>query len=356
MGRSRRSDAAKQGSRAGGPAADDQGGADLRHAGRIARRRARRERRSRTILKTTAILPSLFTISNGLLGFAAIHLATRQGVEAEPALLGAAAWLLFGAMICDMLDGRLARFARRTSDFGGQLDSMCDIISFGIAPPVLMLRTVMGAVQGQVGKAALLGRLSDVGLERLLWCVAGVYVAGAALRLARFNVENEPDESAHMTFRGLPTPGAAAAVATLVLLFDHLKNIDRGGWLFGPWLLAMNEKVALSMCAAIGLILPVVTLAAGLLMVSRLPYSHLVNQYIRGKRPFGYLVKLVMAALVAAVLEPFVALAVTAMAYLLSAPILVAWRRLTRRPAAADEADADRQADQTAEPQRAQRG
>jgi len=340
MKRGRQTDASRQGSPSGGPAAADPG-AGLRGTSRTARRRARRERRSRTILRTTAVLPSLFTISNGLLGFAAIHLATRQGVDAEPGLLGAAAWLLFGAMICDMLDGRLARFARRTSDFGGQLDSMCDIISFGIAPPVLMLRTVMGAVQGQVGKAAVLGRLSDVGLERLLWCVAGVYVAGAALRLARFNVENEPDESAHMSFRGLPSPGAAAAVATLVLLFDHLEDINQGGWLFGPWLLAMNDRLALSMCAAISLLLPLVTLTAGLLMVSRLRYSHLVNQYIRGKRPFSYLVKLVVIALVAAVLEPFVALAVAAMAYLLSAPLATAWRRLLRRPAAADEPETD---------------
>ena len=155
---------------------------------RAARRRARRERNQRRILKTTAVLPSLFTISNGLLGFA--------------------------AMICDMLDGRLARLTRRTSDFGGQLDSLCDVISFGVAPAVLMLRTVMGAVHGQVGKVAFLAPLSDVGIERILWCAAGVYVAGAALRLARFNVENEPDESAHMLFRGLPSPGAAAAVAT----------------------------------------------------------------------------------------------------------------------------------------------
>ncbi|MGB2819705.1 MAG: CDP-alcohol phosphatidyltransferase family protein, partial [Phycisphaerae bacterium] len=311
-------------------------------ATRIARRRARRDRRSRTILKTTAVLPSLFTISNGLLGFASIHLATRGGIDSEPALLGVAAWLVFAAMICDMLDGRLARFARRTSDFGGQLDSMCDIISFGIAPPVLMLRTVMGAVRGQVGKAAVLGRLSDLGLERLLWCIAGVYVAGAALRLARFNVENEPDESAHMSFRGLPSPGAAAAVATLVLLFDHLRNIDEGGWLFGPWLLSMKDELALWMCAAISIILPLVTLAAGLLMVSRLRYSHPVNQYVRGKRPFSYLVKLVVIVLPAVVLEPFVALAVAAMGYILSAPISAAWARRpgARREPGKDEAPA----------------
>lgn len=310
-----------------------------RRAVQAARRRERRERNRRRILKTTAVLPSLFTVSNGLLGFASIHLATRAGIDGEPLMLGTAAWLLFGAMFCDMLDGRLARFTRRTSDFGGQLDSLCDVISFGVAPAVLMLRTVMGAVHGQVGKVAFLSRLSDVGIERVLWCVAGVYVAGAALRLARFNVESEPDESAHMEFRGLPTPGAAAAVATLVLLFDHLMNINRGGWFFGPWLLSMNERIALWMCAAISIVLPVMTLAVGLLMVSRFRYPHVVNQYIRGKRPFSYLVKFVMV-LLAALLEPFVAMAAAAMVYVLTAPGRAAWRRLRQTTSPAPPAGA----------------
>ena len=59
-------------------------------------------------------------------------------------------------------------------------------------------------------------------MERVIWCIAGLYVACAVLRLARFNVENVPDESAHMSFQGLPSPGAAAPIAALVLLFEHL--------------------------------------------------------------------------------------------------------------------------------------
>ena len=315
-----------------GPAAKQR-----RRAHRAARRRARLERGRRTILKTTAVLPSLFTIANGLLGFTAIHLATRCGIEGDPHLLGIAAWLLFAAMLCDMLDGRLARFARRTSDFGGQLDSLCDVISFGVAPAVLMLRTVMGAIQGHVGKMAFLSRLTDVGIERILWCAAAVYVAGAAMRLARFNVENEPDESAHMEFRGLPSPGAAAAVATLVLLFDHLQHINEGGWLFGPWLLGRSDRLAMWLCAAISLILPVITLTAGLLMVSRFRYAHVVNQYVHGKRPFSYLVKVVVIGLVALVLEPFLAVACGALVYTLGAPVSATWRRIRHRAGAPEE-------------------
>jgi CDP-diacylglycerol--serine O-phosphatidyltransferase len=275
----------------------------------------------------------MFTIGNGLMGFASIYLATRQGVNGEPTQLALAAWLLFAAMFCDMIDGRLARFTRQTSDFGGQLDSMCDVISFGIAPPILMLRAVTGAAHEQVGKVFVFAQFSNIGLERLLWCLAAVYVAGAAMRLARFNVENVPDESAHMDFRGLPSPGAAAAVATLVLLFVHLQNITAGGWLFGPWLLSTNQRIAEAMAVVICVMLPLVTLATGLLMVSRFRYAHVVNQYIRGKRPFSYLVKLVVLGLLA-VMEPYLALAGAAVVYAFSAPLTAAFLHLRRPPAA----------------------
>ncbi len=291
----------------------------LRHARRIKRRMARRERNKRRLLVTISILPSMFTLSNGLLGFAAIYLSTRTAINGEPALLGVAAWLLFAAMICDMIDGRLARFARKTSDFGAQLDSMCDVISFGIAPPILMIRTVMGAINGQVSKVPLLWRLSDVGVERVLWIIGAVYVAGAAMRLARFNVENEPDESAHMSFRGLPSPGAAAAVATLVLLFDHLMHLNEGSWT-GPWPALLGPDTARWVAAIISLGLPLMTLAAGLLMVSNFRYPHVINQYIRGRKPFAYLVKLVLL-LAAGLVEPFITMAAAATAYTLWAPI-----------------------------------
>ncbi len=301
----------------------------LRQARRIQRRVARRERNKRRLLVTIAVLPSMFTLSNGLLGFTAIYLATRTAIDGEPALLGVSAWLLFAAMICDMLDGRLARFARKTSDFGAQLDSMCDVISFGVAPAILMIRTVMGAVHGQISKVPVLWRLSDIGVERALWLVGGIYVAGAVLRLARFNVENEPDESAHMNFRGLPSPGAAAAVATLVLLFDHLMHLNDSGPA-GPWPALIPPEAALWFAAVISLALPLVTLAVGLLMVSGLRYPHIVNQYIRGRKPFGYLVKLLLL-IAAAMLEPFFTMAAAATAYALTPPLTTALRRTHRR-------------------------
>ena len=270
-------------------------------------KRPARSVRSR-VLRSTAMLPALFTISNGLLGFAAICVATRQAAtfEAHIASLTFAAWLILGAMVCDMLDGRLARMTRRTSDFGGQLDSLCDVISFGIAPAILALHTSLLALDQWV---------SDPLPGRAVWCAASVYVACAALRLARFNVENEPDESAHMEFEGLPTPGAAAAVCTLVLLLGHLMN---KGWFPTPTLLLIA-----------GIALPVVTLAAGVLMVSRLRYPHPINQYIRGRRSFGYLVKLVILV-IAAALAAFITGAVVALGYVLLGPVGAVRRKLRK--------------------------
>ncbi len=288
---------------------------DIKDQRRMIRRRYRRTR----ILQATAILPSLATICNGLSGFAAIHFATKLklGENTPEAIhnLTLASGLLFLAMVFDLLDGRLARMTRRTSDFGAQLDSLCDMVSFGLAPAVLALHAVIAIFRDPA-----LG-YQNIVIERIVWSVMAVYVACAAMRLARFNVENEPDESAHMAFRGLPSPGAAAATASLVLLYAWLKSDFPA---VAPW-----QWFALA--AGISF----VTLSCGLLMVSRFRYPHLVNQFIRGKRPFGYLVKLVFllgAALVFAFLALEPTIAALTIAYVFSGPIGALWR-LWRKPA-----------------------
>jgi CDP-diacylglycerol--serine O-phosphatidyltransferase len=234
--------------------------------------------RRRRLLASIAVLPTLVTVSNGLLGFSAIHYATRETLgTASLADLERAAWLIAAAMLADMLDGRIARMTRRTSDFGGQLDSLCDVISFGVAPAMLMLRTVIMLLRQEVQH----GWLARSAVGRAVWCIAAVYVACAVLRLARFNVENEPDESAHLRFEGLPSPGAAAAVVAAVLLLSDLV-VDRGLGL--PRWLTLSAAVTL----------PLVTLAAALLMVSRVPYPHLVNQYIRNRSRWRTVIGLII--------------------------------------------------------------
>ena len=123
----------------------------------------------------------------------------------------AAAYLIFVAMLFDALDGRLARFTRHTTDFGGQLDSLADVISFGAAPAFLALAGV------QVDDLPL-----PAFFARLFWAIGALYMSCAAIRLARFNVSNEHGEQHHFSFLGLPSPGAGGAVAAFILMQQDL--------------------------------------------------------------------------------------------------------------------------------------
>ncbi len=281
--------------------------------------RRRRTVRAR-ILRGTAVLPAAFTLFNGLAGFAAIHFAAKDGfgaaLDAQNIFhLKLAAGLIFLAMFCDMLDGRLARMTRTTSDFGAQLDSLCDIISFGVAPAVLILRAAVSILRYRFDEY--------LPVERAVWCIAAVYVACATLRLARFNVETDQDESAHMDFRGLPTPAAAAGVAAMVLLFTDLMNRQIS------WLPSLTDD---SLMLGMSITLPILTLVLGLLMVSRFRYPHMMNHYIRGKKPFSYLVKLVFLILLGVMVGPFIALAVAVLFYIFSGPVHAAWLIVRPRP------------------------
>jgi CDP-diacylglycerol--serine O-phosphatidyltransferase len=214
-------------------------------------------------VKYITVLPSLVTLLNGACGFAAIIFASKAVEVGDGGYFVLAAYLVFLAMVADMLDGRLARMSHSTSSFGGQLDSLCDVISFGVAPAFLMLKLVH---QQLVADGFAHHALS----ERLVWLTALVYISCAAIRLARFNVENEQDEAKHLSFAGLPSPAAAGVVVSLVLLHEERMPDLR----------------------AVVYALPLAAAAAGALMVSRVEYPHVVNQYLRGKKPFGYLINI----------------------------------------------------------------
>ncbi len=278
----------------------------------------------RRILRGTHLLPSLLTVMNGVLGFGAIHFATKDALGTTMmANLSMASWLIVGAMICDMLDGRVARMTRRTSDFGGQLDSLCDAVSFGVAPAILACRAgVLVLYSQQLVPMTGAGPLGVV-IGRLMWCISAIYVACAVLRLARFNVENEPDESSHLAFEGLPSPGAAGAVIGAVLLLTHLAN---RGWGVQTWL----EPTAT-------IAVPLITLLAALLMVSRVGYPHVVNQLIRSQRPFGTLVKLTILA-VLLLIEPLIFAAAGAIGFMLAGVVREGILALRGRPSTNEEA------------------
>ena len=133
--------------------------------------------------------PSLFTTANLFLGFWAIIRTLHGRFEEAAPLIG---W----AIVLDLLDGRIARLTGTTSEFGGELDSLADVISFGVAPALL---AYLWAFQS---------------LERLGWLVAFLFVMCGTLRLARFNVQRHVVDSRY--FVGLPIPAAAAQVAAWV--------------------------------------------------------------------------------------------------------------------------------------------
>ncbi|MCH8216999.1 MAG: CDP-diacylglycerol--serine O-phosphatidyltransferase [Planctomycetes bacterium] len=233
-------------------------------------------------VKSITVLPSLVTILNGTFGFAAIVFASMPAAAGEltSPFIATAAYLIFCGMLADMLDGQLARMSQNTSSFGGQLDSLCDIITFGVAPAFLMLKVVTH-------------KLDDVNLanesliSRFVWLAALTYVSCAMIRLARFNVENEEASADHKTFVGLPSPSAAGVIASLVLLQE--KMLPGSKWV--PYLL------------------PFMAIAVAFLMVSRIRYPHVVNYYFKGKKPFSYLLKILMGIGLVILLDPVTALA-----------------------------------------------
>lgn len=254
----------------------------------------REHRHSRRRLRAVAVAPSLVTLLNAVCGFAAIHFAA-MGMNDPEALwmqkpqltyFAAAGYMIFLAMIADVIDGQLARRSGSTSRFGEVLDSLADMVSFGVAPAFIMLRVVESSLQDVIGQAA--PAFGPMG-GKLLWLIAAAYVCCAALRLAKFTVETQPESSAHMGFSGLPSPAAAGVIAALVLvvsdLLVELKEDVPRVWVEGATTVIIYA-------------LPLVTLGVALLMVSQVPYPHAVNRYIRGKRSFGHVVRVVLLVLV----------------------------------------------------------
>ncbi len=176
-------------------------------------------------------LPNLMTAGNLFCGFMAIVqcikarlVETLPGVDLH-AISNAehyryAVWFIFGAAAFDALDGRLARMGGRESLFGAEFDSLADVISFGMAPALLMFYLIISPTQG-------IEWFRNIG-----WFVGFVYLLCAAMRLARFNVITNPllrpgKKDSSKDFVGLPVPAAAATVASLVLLLTELAANDR---------------------------------------------------------------------------------------------------------------------------------
>lgn len=227
-------------------------------------------------MKKIAIIPTLFTLGNAVCGFAAIVFASRidqAAINAHVAnyYFAYSGALIFLAMVFDAFDGSIARRLKTASEFGGQLDSLCDAVSFGVAPGFLLMKMGLDWEEWQWPAA-----------RQAIAVIAALYMVCAILRLARFNVQNTTDAASHKRFKGLPSPAAAGCVASLALL--------RSGFAF-DWA-HLNPNIIRDMLRFWA---PLGTLTVALLMVSRVSYPHLTNQWLRGRRHFSHLVRVVLA-------------------------------------------------------------
>ena len=157
---------------------------------KFSRRQTDRPRRFR---RGVFLLPSLLTLGNLFCGYACVVYAMRADFETAALLIGV-------AMVLDLLDGFFARLTQSSSAFGVQLDSLADVVSFGLSPAILAFAWGLWP------------------LHRLGWAVGFLYVTAAALRLARFNIQTSTVTDKRY-FAGLPSPSAAAVIAATVYLY-----------------------------------------------------------------------------------------------------------------------------------------
>ncbi|MFA5685135.1 MAG: CDP-diacylglycerol--serine O-phosphatidyltransferase [Lysobacteraceae bacterium] len=236
------------------------------------------------------LLPNLFTTGGLFAGFYAIIAATSGNyVDACIAV--------FVAGLLDGLDGRIARMTGTQSDFGTQYDSLADLVSFGMAPALVMYHwslstlKLVGPVWGKVG-----------------WSVAFLYAACAALRLARFNTQVGVVDK--RWFIGLASPAAAGLMMSFIWT---VTVFGRGG----------GDVAFLALA---------LTVIAGLLMVSRVRYTSFKSLPLGERVPFVAILLAVGIFVALAIDPPRVLFAITAL-YMLSGPLTWAWGRLRRRKA-----------------------
>jgi CDP-diacylglycerol--serine O-phosphatidyltransferase len=237
------------------------------------------------------ILPNAFTTANLFAGFFAI-------VQAMNGRFEAAAVAIFVAMVLDSLDGRVARLTNTQSAFGEQYDSMSDMVSFGAAPALVIYEWSLR------------------GMGKLGWLAAFVYVAGAALRLARFNANIGVVDKRY--FQGLPSPAAAALVAGLVWLATDLRETQ--------WIDATATDLRW--------LAWVITVYAGVTMISNAPFYSFKDVNFKKSVPY-MVVPLIVLAFVLVSSDPPTVLFSLFLVYAVSGYVLWLWRWRGGRPSGA---------------------
>jgi len=252
-------------------------------------RRRRRTDRARRFRRGVYLLPSLFTIANLFCGYACVVYAMRADFDTAALLIGV-------AMVVDTLDGFIARLTNSTSAFGVQLDSLADVVSFGLAPAILAFAWGLWP------------------LQRLGWAVGFLYVTAAAMRLARFNIQTSTVTDKRY-FAGLPSPAAAAVIVSTVYLYPS----------------GLQEwRAALPALAMV--------LAPALLMVSTIRFRSVKAIEVGWRRSY-LAIFLAAVALALIAIYPRVALVVMSYSYVLVGLVFWAIGRIHRRHHEPDSVD-----------------
>jgi CDP-diacylglycerol---serine O-phosphatidyltransferase len=227
------------------------------------------------------LLPNLFTTAALFAGFYAIIAAMRGDFEN-------AAIAIFIAMVLDGLDGRIARLTNTSSKFGAEFDSLADMVSFGVAPALVVFSWALG------------------GLGKFGWSTAFIFVACAALRLARFNTQIDTADKNYFT--GLASPAAAAILASTV------------------WVCHDLGLVGAALPRELSLLVGILTAIVGFLMIANFPYYSFKGIDFRGRVPFVVMIAVVLVfGLIT--LDPPSILLVCFLGYALSGPVMQGLKR-----------------------------
>jgi CDP-diacylglycerol--serine O-phosphatidyltransferase len=250
--------------------------------------------------KGVYIIPSLFTCGN--MTFGILSMITSIKGNFIPA-----AWLLVFAMACDILDGRIARMTKTTSEFGIQMDSLSDMISFGTAPALLMYMLI-------------LNRLGRLGVA-----ITILYVLCSGLRLAKFNVTATKPHPASNTFSGLPTPAAAGIIISFVLSYE----------LLGPAGTKLSFKTLPFLIDTMPFFfkaMPVVMVLLSFLMVSNIPYTSFKKMNLSKPRAIRLLILIIVIVLLLVVYPQNIFFIIFSL-YVLSGIFIYASKKVFRKRA-----------------------
>ncbi|MBT6124082.1 MAG: CDP-diacylglycerol--serine O-phosphatidyltransferase [Halioglobus sp.] len=232
------------------------------------------------------LLPNLFTTGGLFAGFYAVIAGMRGDFESAPIAV-------LAALLLDGLDGRIARMTNTQSKFGAEYDSLADMVSFGVAPALVIFSFALGDL-GKIG-----------------WSAAFIYVACAALRLARFNTQI--DTADKNFFTGLASPSAACLIVSAVWVCNDL------GW------------VGADLPHEMAMVLGGLTAVTGILMIANFPYNSFKGIDFHGRVPFVVMI-LVVLVFGLVTLDPPLVLLLASLGYAASGPIKAVFKR--KKPAA----------------------